>query len=285
MQVTDLLEKATAALAALRIKQRDAAVRDTERALETAMADAFALEWSAFHARLRRFVKLFPVTEALSDKDERDMLKVLASTQTRRAEKLAAKLRALLVQAFGAGWKAGATKLKIATAFDVANPRAVRWLKSHAAELVKGIDATTRARVASIVTQAVEEGWAYTKTEAALKELYDGFRTTVPYHAPPGIKRYPTAIGNRASLIAVQEAANAYGAGQYETGHWLAETGVAVEKAWLSAADEHVCDECDSNDGDGWIPLDQAFSSGAEFEPAHVACRCCTELQRAGATT
>jgi len=275
MPVTDLLEKASRALAALRIKQRDAAVRDTERALETAIADAFAVEWSAFHAGLRRFVKLFPVTEALSDKDERDMLKVLASTQARRAEKLAVKLRALLIEAFGAGWKAGATKLKVATAFDVANPRAMRWLKAHAAELVKGIDDTTRARVASIVTQAVEEGWAYTKTEAALKDLYAGFSKAMPQ----------AHITTRAQLIAVQEAANAYGAGQYETGHWLAETGVAVEKAWLSAADERVCDECDSNDGDGWIALDQPFSSGADFEPAHVACRCCTELQRAGATT
>jgi len=151
----------------------------------------------------------------------------------------------------------------------VPQPRAVAWLTEHCAEMVKGIDDTTRSRVAALVTQAVEEGWSYSKTEQALKDMYDGFRKSLP-------QRH---IESRARLIAVNEAAMGYTQGELELGRWLAEGGLAVEKSWLTTMDERTCEVCSGNEGESWIPLEQAFADGSEGPPAHPACRCVLETR------
>ena len=45
-------------------------------------------------------------------------------------------------------------------------------------------------------------------------------------------------------------------------------------KRWITAADERLCEECDGNENDGIIPIDEAFSSGHMQSPAHPNCRC-----------
>jgi len=45
-------------------------------------------------------------------------------------------------------------------------------------------------------------------------------------------------------------------------------------KRWITAADELMCEECDGNENDGIIPIDEAFSSGHMQSPAHPNCRC-----------
>jgi hypothetical protein len=74
----------------------------------------------------------------------------------------------------------------------------------------------------------------------------------------------------RAARIARTQAANALGQGTM---------GAAVvqgrdEKQWYTQGDDAVTDECLSNEGEGWIPIGNNFSSGVMTVPQHPNCRC-----------
>lgn len=245
---------------------RDRAVAPTEQAVTAVMAQHFEAEWRTLLGKFTRLRRLFPAAEAMDAGEVRRLIALLASVQAPAATRTAKRLVEKLTPAFIAGHRAAAHQVTLAASFDVPQPRAVAWLKGHCAELVKGIDETTRGRVASIVTQAVEEGWSYTRTEGELKRLYDGFRVTKPQ----------LHILSRARLIAVNEAAVAYGQGQQDMRRWMTSQGLALEKSWMTVGGDRVCEICAGNEGDGWIPTGDGFSSGAECEPQHPACRCVT---------
>lgn len=48
--------------------------------------------------------------------------------------------------------------------------------------------------------------------------------------------------------------------------------GVEVLKGWQTIGD--CCDVCADNEDDGFIPLDEVFSSGDLFTPNHLSCNC-----------
>ena len=52
-------------------------------------------------------------------------------------------------------------------------------------------------------------------------------------------------------------------------------------KSWITAGDDRVDEECEGNEGEGWIPIDQEFSSGDQAVPAHPKCRCTLAYRRA----
>lgn len=43
---------------------------------------------------------------------------------------------------------------------------------------------------------------------------------------------------------------------------------------WLTAEDQRVCQICADNEDQGAVPIDQVFSSGDAYPPAHPLCRC-----------
>jgi len=45
-------------------------------------------------------------------------------------------------------------------------------------------------------------------------------------------------------------------------------------KAWLTVGDSRVSNECEANESDGWIPIDEVFDSGHDHPPEHPRCRC-----------
>lgn len=45
-------------------------------------------------------------------------------------------------------------------------------------------------------------------------------------------------------------------------------------KRWLTVGDERVSDACNSNQGAGWIPIDESFPTGDGRPPQHPNCRC-----------
>lgn len=263
LDVAEAVSRAQAEMAAF---ARDRAIAPTEQAVTAVMARHFEAEWRGLVGKLSRLRRLFPAAEAMDAGEVRRLVSLLAAMQSPAATRTAKRLVEKLAPAFVAGHRAAARQITLAASFDVPQPRAVAWLRAHCAELVRGIDETTRARVAALVTQAVEEGWSYTRTEGELKRLYDGFRAARPQ----------LHIESRARLIAVTEAAMAYGEGQQDLRRWLASQGLAVEKSWLTVGGERVCELCAGNEGDGWIAADSGFSSGAECEPQHPACRCVT---------
>jgi len=45
-------------------------------------------------------------------------------------------------------------------------------------------------------------------------------------------------------------------------------------KAWLTVGDANVCEDCQTNEDEGPIPIDQEFPSGDDAPPQHPDCRC-----------
>ena len=45
-------------------------------------------------------------------------------------------------------------------------------------------------------------------------------------------------------------------------------------KRWITAGDELVSDMDEANEAEGWIPIDESFSSGDLQPPSHPNCRC-----------
>jgi Phage Mu protein F like protein len=48
----------------------------------------------------------------------------------------------------------------------------------------------------------------------------------------------------------------------------------ASKKRWLLSSDHNEDDDCDNNNEDGWIDIDDDFSSGADLPPEHPNCQC-----------
>jgi HK97 family phage portal protein len=74
----------------------------------------------------------------------------------------------------------------------------------------------------------------------------------------------------RADMIARTETATAFGQGQMTA----AKSQNKNEKRWVTQADEAVDVDCVVNAADGWIGMEQPFSSGQDTVPAHPSCRC-----------
>jgi len=108
----------------------------------------------------------------------------------------------------------------------------------------------------TIITKSLDEGWSYNKTSQVIREKFTDF------------SRY------RAQLIATNEAAQAYEAGNRIFIDGLSDMGVNMEKMWNNSGDEKVTDGCIQNTDDGWIPLNQEHSSGHQNPPRFVSCRC-----------
>jgi len=148
---------------------------------------------------------------------------------------------------------------KPGTTFNLENPRAVAWFKANGGSLskIKDIQTTTADSLKTVITTALDEGWSYNQTAKEIRKLYDG-----------PISR------DRAQLIAVNESAQAYEAGNRGFVDGLTDDGVKMEKMWANSQDGKVSDGCLENTADGWIPLDQPHSSGDQNPPRFPGCRC-----------
>lgn len=171
----------------------------------------------------------------------------------------------------GAGALAGALGIDFEKAFSLKNPRAVAYLEAHGAALVTKINDETRSQMRTLLVQAGDEGWSYTRTAKAIREHFDGFA---------GLK--PQAhIRDRATLVAVTEAGQAYEEGSRIVALGLAEAGIRMEKYWRTSGDEKVSQGCRDNEAAGWIPLEELFPSGHDRPLRFPGCRCSAKYQRA----
>lgn len=146
--------------------------------------------------------------------------------------------------------------------FDLKNPRAEDYLRDYGADLVTGINETTRDLLQTLLNQAADEGWSYKKTMEAILERFDDF------------SEY------RARLIAVTELGNAYEEGNRIVAKDLEAAGLAMEKSWSTVGDAKVSDGCRENEEAGWIGLDAAFPSGHLRPLRFPGCRCECRYQR-----
>ncbi|HXN32796.1 MAG TPA: phage minor head protein [Polyangiaceae bacterium] len=104
--------------------------------------------------------------------------------------------------------------------------------------------------------------------EAVAQALEDGDSAAELGETIEGLGAFSEA---RAEMIARTEIIRAHGQGQLAA---MRDSGVVERKAWSTAEDDDVSEECEANADQGGIDLDDAFDSGDDAPPAHPNCRC-----------
>lgn len=186
------------------------------------------------------------------------------------AEKIEAYVKATyLVGAF-----AGIGDYDLGISFDLENPRAVEYFKEYGVNLLREINDTTRDEIRRIIANGLENGDSYTKIAQAIKAQF------AAYAAKP---KAPKFIRSRAELVAVTELGNAYQAGNIAAIRGAMDTGLRFEKSWLTVGDNRVDPHCKANQAQGWIDIDDTFSSGVDRPLDHPGCRCVLLFRRVAA--
>ncbi len=241
-----------------------------ERKLERAMAKAFAAEGKAFGPLFKRS-RAGQAAFAESASDWMDPLFTKAELATLKLfqEPLEEQAAAMLEK----GALALVGQLAAAYTFTLKNPRAVRYLQAHGADLVKNIHETTRGDMRTIVQYGLDQGWSYNKVARAIQERFRGYYD-------PGAwwnfdhPRGQGHIDSRAHLIAVTEPGNAYEEGNAIVASDLTEAGLEIEKHWSTRGDDKVSEGCRENEAEGWILENQAHRSGHLHPLRFPGCRC-----------
>lgn len=232
--------------------------RHIERQLERDLSDAFLTQG-------RRFVKAFQATKYLLQESisPSDWLGIFINVSAGTMRLFADPLERAAAAAMASGAAALVAEIGAALSFDLANPRAVAYLEQHGADLVKGIDETTRDQLQTIISQGASEGWSHQKISQAIIAKYSDF----------AVGRPQAHIHSRAHLIAVTEVGNAYEQGADIVARDLQGRGVQLEKKWAGPRDDRTSSDCLGNMDEGWIDFDKAFSSGKHRPLNHPGCR------------
>jgi uncharacterized protein with gpF-like domain len=159
----------------------------------------------------------------------------------------------------GAAQLATQMRFDAKTTFSLSNPRAVAFFRETGGSLkyIKDIQSTTADSLQRLITTSLDEGWSYNDTAKEIRKLFDGPITT-----------------QRAQLIATNEAAQAYEAGNRAFADSIVDDGIKMEKKWTTSHDDRVSDGCAENESNGWIPLDEEHTSGDQDPPRFPGCRC-----------
>lgn len=140
----------------------------------------------------------------------------------------------------------------IAVVGQVKDDAVAAWLRDHSLEkLTGGLDETTLDRLRNALADAYRDG-----------ADFDGLVETIQ-------SEYADFTDSRAETIAQTEMNSAYNAGRHALGVDLGFN----EKAW--DPDGTACEEiCIPNVLDGWIGMDEDFSSSDDAPPGHPNCDC-----------
>lgn len=141
---------------------------------------------------------------------------------------------------------------------DQVYERAVAWAKERAATLVSlqgpdNIVQPTRDMIRDVIAKGLDDN-------IGAQKIADMVQASTAFSE------------ERAALIANTEIANANGQGKLAGWQAAAETGLVLQKSWLTAG--ACCDDCAENEAAGPIDIDDDFPSGDDAEPAHPSCRC-----------
>lgn len=237
----------------LTIARKERIRRPIEAKLEKAMAKAFATQGAKLLGKLSEahVQEAYGLCEAGFDWE-----KAFDATANQTLADFVDPIVNAVEASIQAATDATVADLKLDTSFDLKNPRAVKYIESRGAENVKGINATTKDSLKSLIAKAVEDSKSYTEITTLIRKAFADFSLY------------------RARLIAVTEVGNGYEAGNRMLIDALIGGGLAMEKSWLTVGDANVDPECADNEAQGWIPVDQVFGSGHDQPLAHPNCRC-----------
>lgn len=185
------------------------------------------------------------------------------------------QLRVVILDAMALGVDDATFGLSIDSMWDVSSPEAIAWAREHAAALVSGLDATTRANVLAALREDVatglEQGLSRDEVAQLIQDDLDALNVD--------------AATWRSRLIAQTETTSAYSQGRLQYLRSIDAPG----KVWLNGQ-PRACPICEAADGE-IVAMDEEFSTGVEAPPAHPGCRCdidmvtAAELQEAKAAT
>lgn len=156
-----------------------------------------------------------------------------------------------ITRAVGVGITAEMTSLGIPLDFSTTDPAAMAWVQEHGLALVDTIRSTTRQRL----TQTLIAGWRLGEDMDHLAARVQAVMQDIPDW--------------RALTIGRTETIRAFNGGA-----WLLykESGIVVTKVWVDGQ-QGACAICKNLDGEE-VKLDDPFSIGVMFAPAHPRCRC-----------
>ena len=232
------------------------------------MAKAFRKQGDIVLSGMARHKSAFPTVEEALGPEDFDPVISAAFEDTSTA--MIESIEEGTSKALATGADSTIAGAGVDVSFKLKNPRAVKWLESNAAKAVKGINDTTKLQMRGILAQATEEGWSYGKTAKKIRTEFDGF----------AFKKPQLHIRDRATLVAVNESANAYEQGSRMGVDEMAAAGLTMEKHWLNVGDDRVSDGCNQNTSAGWILHDSSFPSGHQNPPRFPGCRCTTQYRR-----
>ena len=167
-------------------------------------------------------------------------------------------------------WIADRATKEIETWTDVQHAAAKAIIGKSRAEGV-GVDELGR-RLRAVTGLTPRQAQAVERMREAL--LADGLSAQ---DAAKQAQRYSDLLHRqRAVTIARTELAAANNQGQHAAILQAREEGLfggPVQKVWSTAADERLCDECESLDGMTAM-MDEQFAGGYDLPPIHPMCRC-----------
>lgn len=267
---TGLIDALTRFLEADAATARDRYVAGKAGALQRQVAGVFRRQGRLFTAAMSRFQGVVDAQarEALAGSDWLPLwYDTAAATALGFSESLEASILDALL--FGGGEllrSLGDDEIDLGISWNLENPRAVAWARMHAAELVAVIDDTTRVQLNSLISQAVTDGWSYTRLSSAIADKFQEMATG--------------GDNPRSRRIAVFELGNAYEAGQEMAARELMAAGIPLEKKWLSVGDDRVRPSHRENQNAGWIEYNDNYPSGDFRPPSDPGCRCVTLTRR-----
>lgn len=149
---------------------------------------------------------------------------------------------------------------ELAASASITEDTMATYLRENGLRKITGnLAQTTIDRLRNAIADAYEAGAKYDGLVAVIKAEYEGFSTV------------------RAGMIAQTELNNAYNHGRKLLGLDLRMT----EKSW-SCDGPDPCDICLGNQSEGWIGMDETFSSGDDMPTAHPVCYCSLDLRKGG---
>lgn len=156
---------------------------------------------------------------------------------------------------------------KLGVSFDLVNDEAVDYIKKlkdlQLSNYKGSIQRETKSRIKKLLVDAIEEGVSY-------GDVAQKIRT----QGQAGV-----FSRSRAELISVNQIGRSYGVGNDEMVRAFSfETSAITQKAWQTVNDTNVTEPCRSNQGQGWLGMEEAFLSGDEHAPrlSNPRCRCVT---------
>lgn len=190
-------------------------------------------------------------------------------------------------------------RVGLALRFDLLNPRAVEWVRSHSAELVRQVSDETKIAIRRVIERAFleemppEEAARHIRSLVGLTErqatAVDNLRRRLieegrsPKRVQAMTETYTRRlIRERARNIARTEMIRASSAGQQEVWRQAADQGLidptTARREWIVTPDDRLCPVCAPLDGKT-VGLDEEFAPGVLHPPLHPSCRCATALK------